>query len=100
MDGIQPREQTVSAADAARRLDELLRQVGGGARFLLVGEDGAPVARLAPLSAEDRARLAAEEADNRRREEAKRALLERVRKQPFTVIGPWTRDELYEDGNP
>lgn len=97
MDGIHPREQTVSADDAVGRLGDLLRQVADGARFVLVGADGAPLATLAPLSEADREQFAAMVREEARREAAKRAILERVRKQPFTLIEPWTREELYED---
>ena len=36
-------------------------------------------------------------AEKNRRDEAKRKLLERLRSQKPVDIGPWTREELYEE---
>lgn len=78
-------EKTVSAADANRRFSELLRRVRRGRSFVVTSH-GTPVARLVPIAETDA--IAAG---------ARRALLARLRAQPATDIGRWTRDELYED---
>jgi hypothetical protein len=44
------------------------------------------VATLGPVSGTSTARL-----------NARRKLLARLKRQEFTLIKPWTRDELYED---
>lgn len=81
-------DETVSAAEANRSFSRLLRGVREG-RSYLVTSHGQPVARLVPPDHDD-------QAIRRMRRAAKRALLERVAKQPTMDIGHWTRDELYE----
>lgn len=78
-------EDAVSAADANRRFSELLRTVRDG-RSVVVTSHGKPVARIVPVTAHDRTS-----------EGARAALLARLRAEPVTHIGRWTRDELYED---
>ncbi len=78
-------EEAVSAADANRRFSELLRTVRDG-RSVVVTSHGKPVARIVPITEHDRAS-----------EGAHAALLARLRAEPVTNIGRWTRDELYED---
>ena len=78
-------EEAVSAADANRRFSELLRVVREG-RTVLVTSHGKPVARIVPVTEHDRTS-----------EGARAALLDRLRAEPVTNIGRWTRDELYED---
>jgi prevent-host-death family protein len=78
-------EEAVSAADANRRFSELLRTVRDG-RSVLVTSHGKPVARIVPVTEHDRAS-----------EGARAALLARLRAEPVTNIGRWSRDELYED---
>jgi len=78
-------EDAVSAADANRRFSELLRTVRDG-RTVLVTSHGKPVARIVPVTEHDRTS-----------EGARAALLDRLRAEPVTNIGRWTRDELYED---
>jgi prevent-host-death family protein len=58
-------------------------------RSYVVTAHGRPIARLAPISE-------AKAADDRVREAAKRELLSRLESQPVIDIGPWTRDELYD----
>lgn len=84
-------EETVSAADANRRFSELLRGVREQGKSFVVTSHGTPVARLVPIAA------AEIEAEKARREAARKALFDRLRTQERTVIGPWTRDELYDD---
>jgi prevent-host-death family protein len=78
-------EEAVSAADANRRFSQLLRAVRDG-RTVLVTSHGKPVARIVPVTEHDRTS-----------EGTRAALLDRLRAEPVTNIGRWTRDELYED---
>jgi prevent-host-death family protein len=76
----------VSAADANRDFSKLLRQVRDGGSYIITSH-GKPVARMVPIDADDHVRAA-----------ARRTLFTRLAVQPAAVpIGPWTRDELYED---
>ena len=81
-------EEKISAAEANRSFSRLLRGVREG-RSYIVTAHGRPIARLVPAAEVD-----AE--DQRVRQAALRALLDRVAKQPVIDIGHWTRDELYE----
>lgn len=81
-------DETVTAAEANRSFSRLLRGVRDG-RSYVVTSHGRPVARLAPPDHGDETML-------RFRKAAKRALLERLAKQPALNSGPWTRDELYD----
>jgi len=81
-------EEKISAAEANRSFSRLLRGVREG-RSYVVTAHGRPIARIVPAAKDD-----AEE--HRVRQAALRALLERVAKQPVIDIGPWTRDELYD----
>lgn len=96
MDGVlsTKREETVSAADANRRFSELLRGVREQGKTFVVTSHGTPVARLAPITEGE---IAAEKA---RLEQARKALFDRLRTQERTVVGPWTREELYDDEEP
>ena len=76
--------QAVSSADANRDFSKLLRAVRAGESFVITSH-GKPVAKIIPFVAGDPARAAAKE-----------VLLARLRSQPATDIGPWTRDELHE----
>ena len=78
-------EETISAADANRRFSLLLRRVREG-RSYVVTSHGKPVARIIPAGK-----------DANIREGAREALLSRLERQPVLNIGPWKRDELYED---
>ncbi len=77
----------VSAADANRRFSELLRQVRRGRSFVVTSH-GKPVARLVPVDEGDHVSVRARD-----------LLLDRLQSQPVTDIGPWSREELYEDGS-
>jgi prevent-host-death family protein len=77
-------ENTVSAAEANRSFSHLLREVRGGASFVVTAH-GKPVARIAPCEPADTTRAA-----------ARKALLQHLQDQPATDIGPWRRDDLYE----
>jgi prevent-host-death family protein len=77
-------ENAVSAADANRNFSHILREVRGGASYVVTAH-GKPVARIVPCEPADTARAA-----------ARSALLQRLKDQPVTDIGPWSRDDLYE----
>ena len=81
-------EEKISAAEANRSFSRLLRGVREG-RSYVVTAHGRPIARIVSAAKDD-----AEE--QRVRQAALRALLERVAKQPVIDIGHWTRDELYD----
>jgi prevent-host-death family protein len=78
--------ETITATEANRDFSRILREVGNGQTYIITSH-GRPIARLVPT-----------DEDESEREAARRRLFERVRSQPFRNIGPWTRDELYEDG--
>lgn len=78
-------DKVIQVAEASRQFSELVREVQEGQSFV-VTSDGHPVARIVPF-----------ELDRLSREEAWRKLIERLRSQPATEIGPWTRDELYDE---
>ncbi len=77
-------DNSVSAAEANRGFSHILREVRGGASFIVTAH-GKPVARIVPCEPADAARTA-----------ARAALLQRLRGQPASDIGPWRRDDLYE----
>jgi prevent-host-death family protein len=74
----------VTAADANRDFSKLLRRVREG-RSVVITSHGTPVARIVPLDGHDRVRAAGRD-----------TLFARLKAQPATSIGPWTRDDLYE----
>ena len=78
----------VSASEANRSFSRILREVEAGAT-ITVTSHGRPVARIVPVDAEAEAR----EAANVRL----MAWLDELAKSPIRVVGPWTRDELYDD---
>ena len=80
-----PVDKAISAAEANRQFSKILQGVRGG-RTYVVTSHGRPVARIAPIETRDRVR-----------DGARAALFKRLDGQRGTVIGPWTRDELYED---
>ena len=80
-----PTEDAVSAADANRRFSEILRKVREGGS-VTVTSHGKPVARIVPIPARGGTSNG-----------AKAALLARLRAAPVVTIGPWSRDDLYEE---
>lgn len=78
-------EKIVSAAEANRHFSQLLRAVRNGESYVVTAH-GRPVAKIVPIGDADVVR-----------DKAREALLARLRSQPAIDIGPWTRDELYED---
>lgn len=81
-------DETITAAEANRSFSRLLRGVREGHSYVVTSH-GRPVAKLVPADREN-------ETMRRFRKAAKRALLERLAKQPALNAGPWTRDELYD----
>ena len=78
-------EKVVSAADANRRFSQLLRSVREGDSYIVTAH-GRPVAKIVPVPPSEAVK-----------DKAWEALLMRLRSQPVIDIGPWTREELYED---
>ena len=77
--------KTVTAAEANREFSRVLRDIGQGEVFTVLSR-GKAVATMAPAKSTDA-----------RRDAAKAALLERLRKRDATGERNWTRDELYEN---
>lgn len=78
-------EKTVSASDANRNFSRLLEGVRRGKSYVVTSH-GRPVAQICPI-----------EKSLNEMNAARKALFERLDRQPVIDIGPWTRDELYED---
>jgi prevent-host-death family protein len=78
-------KRAVSAADANRRFSELLRTVKGG-QSVVVTSHGRAVAKLVPVGEDERTVAG-----------ARAALFARLRRERVVKVGPWTRDELYDD---
>jgi len=78
-------ERAISAAEANRKFSELLREVREGHSYVVTSH-GKAVARLIPASRHE------ETASS-----ARKALLDRLKKQRVVNAGRWTRQELYED---
>jgi prevent-host-death family protein len=76
--------ESVPAAEADRKVSELLRKVRSGRSFVVTSH-GKPVARFEPVATDDRVRA-----------RALGALIKRLRAQKPVRIGRWTRDELYD----
>jgi prevent-host-death family protein len=78
-------EKPVSAADANRKFSKLLRAVRDGQSYVVTSH-GRAVAKIVPAVDDGAATHV-----------ARNALLKRLRSEPVVKIGPWKRDELYED---
>ena len=76
-------DKTISAAEANRRFSRVLREVGRGQTYVVTSH-GRPVAKIAPLAANDSVRA-----------KARKALLQRLRGQSVMNVGRWKREELY-----
>jgi prevent-host-death family protein len=79
-------DKTISAAEANRNFSRLLKEARTGTSYTVTSH-GEPVARIVPPAGRT-----AEE-----RELAKQRLLERLRSQSPLNLGPWSRDEAYDD---
>lgn len=80
--------ESISAADANRNFSQLLRGVREEGATYIVTSHGKAVAKIVPIDASDRV-------SSRARIE----LLKRLESQPIIKAKPWTRNELYEDGD-
>ncbi|HEX2553784.1 MAG TPA: type II toxin-antitoxin system prevent-host-death family antitoxin [Microvirga sp.] len=82
--------RVVSAAEANREFSKLLAEVKRG-ESVTITSHGEPVAKLVPYM---------DEAELARREEARQLLLARLRNQPYLNLGPFKRDDAYDEGDP
>ncbi len=78
-------ENSISAAEANRHFSHLLREVREGRSFIVTAH-GKPVAKIIPFDDDDEVRG-----------KAKAALLARLKATPAIDVGPWKRDELYDE---
>ncbi len=78
-------DKSISAAEANRKFSSVLREVRQGGTYVITSH-GKPVAKLVPV-----------EPEKQPREAARKALFDRLRNQPTLDVGPWTRDELYDE---
>jgi prevent-host-death family protein len=78
-------DKIVSAAEANRHFSQLLRSVREGDSYVVTAH-GRPVAKIIPIREDEAVK-----------DKAWEALLARLSTQPIIHIGPWTREELYED---
>ena len=78
-------ERLITATEANQRFSELLRDVQSGETFVVTSR-GRAVARMIPID------------DDAKQERDRKfaALMERLDALPFQVIGPWTREDLYD----
>ena len=81
---------TVPAAEANRRFSKLLRAAREGATITITSH-GEPVAELGPVSS-----ATVDEVEQKRWREAQERLEARWATLESVIVGPWTRDELYE----
>ena len=78
-------DKIVPAAEANRRFSRLLRAVREGDSYVVTAH-GRPVARIIPIGDDDAVS-----------DKARELLLARLRSQTAIDVGPWTREELYEE---
>jgi prevent-host-death family protein len=76
--------KTISASEANRRFSELLRKVAAGERYTVVSR-GRPVATIHPVVSGES-----------ERQEARKRLVQRLKREQATGSRGWQRDELYE----
>ena len=77
-------EKTISATDANRKFSQLLQGVRRGKSYIVTSH-GRPLAKLTPYQ------------EPTGSDAAWNALMAHLQSQPVVDVGPWTRDELYED---
>ena len=78
-------DRAITAADANRKFSRILRTVRGGKSYVVMVH-GKPVAKILPVSEDERERTAARD-----------ALFARLEAQPVMNVGRWTRDELHDE---
>ncbi len=76
----------MNSAEANRGFSRLLRGVREGASYVVTSH-GRPVARLVPI----------EPVIDDEKREARLAFLDELKTRPVLNIGPWTREELYDE---
>jgi prevent-host-death family protein len=81
---------TIPAAEANRSFSKLLRAAREGTRITITSH-GEPVAEMGPVSNHQ-----ADDTERQRIAQAHRRLIERLESQTPVVVGPWTRQDLYE----
>ena len=81
-------EEAVSAADANRNFSHILREVRDGHSYIVTAH-GKPVAKIIPIGKTEK--------HDAVRAAARESLFARLRSKKAIDIGPWTREELYED---
>jgi prevent-host-death family protein len=79
----------VSATEVEQNLTAILHDVEEGESFVITSE-GQDVARISPVEQFD--------INSEKAKQARKELFERLAKTEAIDIGPWTRAELYEDG--
>jgi prevent-host-death family protein len=79
-------DETISATEANREFSRVLRRVEEGASFVVTSH-GRPVARLVPLTADEK------EAE---RDAAWADLLKHLESRRAFSTEPWTREDLYD----
>lgn len=77
--------RSISAATANREFSRLLKDVRAGEEILITSH-GSPVAKIVPVNA-----------DERRRQIARKHLLDRLANQPALNLGSFKRDDAYDD---
>ena len=82
-----PSAITVSATEANRSFSKLFRAVCEGAEVTVTSR-GRPIAKMVPIDGEFETRERMRAALNELKEQRART--------PMKVIGPWTRDDLYD----
>jgi len=75
-------DKAISATEANQRFSEMLRDVANGDSFTVTSR-GRPVARVVPVEPADQKRKIKE-------------LLEKMRREPIRISGPWKREDLYD----
>ncbi|HEX8401227.1 MAG TPA: type II toxin-antitoxin system prevent-host-death family antitoxin [Allosphingosinicella sp.] len=83
-----PKTMIVSAAEANRSFSKLMRVVEDGTEVTVTSR-GKPKIKLVPVTQDDAA-------DREQLREAYEALKASWANQEFKVIGPWTREDLYD----
>lgn len=78
----------ITATEANQNLSRVLRDVAAGSAYTVTSR-GKPVAKIGPCDTD----IDVDKADKRKRMEA---MLERMKQRKPVIVGPWTRDELYE----
>ena len=79
----------VSTTEVEKNLTSILHEVEEGQSFVITSE-GQEVAQISPLEKFD--------VNSEKAKQARKELFEHLRQVKAIDIGPWTRADLYEDG--